>query len=82
MTVIDEQVSVNFLNNSPGHTATPTAIYWRGRQYVITKTGLHHTVRVGRTLFHIFSVTDGANFFRLQLNTETLRWTLMEIETT
>ena len=70
---IDEQVSVNFC-------ISPTSIVWRGRQYQIIKVGFHHTTHQGRTLFHIFSVTDGASFFKLQLNTETLGWRLMEIE--
>ncbi len=69
---IDESVSVNLC-------ISPTSLFWRGRGYQINKVGLHHTTREGRTLFHIFSVTDGANFFKLQFNTETLGWKLLEI---
>lgn len=72
--VIDEEVSVNFMK-------APTSLYWRGRRYAITNVGLHHITREGRTMLHIFSVTDGANFFKLQLDTETLAWRLLEIET-
>lgn len=71
--IIDEQVSVNLC-------LYPTSLVWRGRCYQINKVGLHHTTHQGRTLFHIFSVTDGANFFKLQLDTETLGWKLLEIE--
>ncbi len=58
----------------------PTSLYWRERQYTITNVGLHHITRQGRTLLHIFSVTDGTTAFKLELNTETLRWRLLEIE--
>ncbi len=70
--VIDEQVSVNFKK-------VPTSLYWRGRQYTITNVGLHHITRQGRTLLHIFSVTDGTTAFKLELNTETLGWKLLEV---
>ena len=70
--VIDEQVSVNFMK-------VPTSLYWRGRRYMVTKVGLHHITREGRTMLHIFSVTDGTTAFKLELNTETLGWKLLEV---
>ena len=70
--VIDEQVSVNFMK-------VPTSLYWRGRQYTITNVGLHHISREGRALLHIFSVTDGTTAFKLELNSETLGWKLLEV---
>lgn len=69
-----EQISVNLLNGRP------TSFSWHGRQYTLTAVGLHHTLREGRVLVHIFSVTDGVTFFKLHLNTETLAWKLLEIE--
>ncbi len=71
--IINEQVSVNFMK-------APTSLLWRGRRYVITKVGLHHITREGRTLLHIFSVTDGTTSFKLELNSETLSWKLLEID--
>ena len=76
---IDERVSVNLFSNHLKGTVGPVAVYWRGRRYTITKIGLHHTIHDGRTLCHIFSVTDGNTFFKLQLNTESLQWKLVEI---
>ena len=73
METIDEQVSVNLLNNKP------IRLFWHGRQYTLTQIGFHHTVREGRTLILIFSVTDGATFFKLRLDTETLLWKLLEV---
>ncbi len=78
--VIDESISVNLLFNHLKRSVAPTSLYWRGRRYTVTKVGLHHTTREGRTLLHIFSVTDGNTFFKLQLNTETLMWKLMEVD--
>lgn len=78
--IIDEQVSVNLLFNHLKHTASPTSLYWRGRRYTITKVGLHHTTREGRTFLHIFSVTDGTTGFKLELNSELLSWKLLEVE--
>ena len=76
--IIDEQISVALLFNHLKRLVTPSVIYWHGRRYTITKVGLHHTVREGRVLFHIFSVTDGTTFFKLQMDTETLGWRLLE----
>jgi len=75
---INELISVNFISQPT--TRYPSVIVWRGRRYTVTKVGLHHTVRHGSTLYHIFSVTDGTTFFKLQFNTETLIWKLLEVD--
>lgn len=77
---INESVSVNLLSNNLKHTATPSSLYWRGRRYQVAKIGLHYITREGRTLFHIFSVTDGVTYFKLRFDTETLLWKLIEVE--
>ena len=77
---IDESVSVNLLSNHLKRTALPSSIYWRGRRYQVIKIGLHHTLREGRTLFHIFSVTDGTTGFKLRFDTELLSWKLLEVD--
>ncbi|MBI4066165.1 hypothetical protein HY411_00460 [Candidatus Gottesmanbacteria bacterium] len=78
--MINEQVSVNLLFNHLKRSVAPTSLYWRGRRYTIAKVGLHHITREGRTTLHIFSVTDGTTAFKLELDTETLGWKLLEIE--
>jgi len=50
---IDEQVSVGLVNNIPKY------VVWKGRSYTITKVGLHHTFREGRTLHHALFVVVG-----------------------
>lgn len=77
---INESVSVDLLSNHLKHSAYPWVIYWRGRRYTIRQVGMHHTIREGRVLHHIFSVTDGTTFFRLTFNTETLDWKLLEVD--
>ena len=56
----------------------PYSLYWHGRQYRMKQVGFHHSYRMGRALIHVFSVTDGATFFRLEMNTETLEWKLID----
>jgi hypothetical protein len=77
---INESVSVDLLSNHIKGSAYPWVLSWHGKQFRITKVGLHHTYREGRVLFHMFSVTDGTTFFRLRFDTETLGWKLLEIE--
>ena len=76
---IDERVSVGLMSNHLKGSVMPVTLYWRGRRYQLTKLGLHHTTHEGRVLFHIFSVTDGTSYFKLQFDTETLGWKLLEI---
>ena len=80
MTQIDESVSVDLLSNHLTHKVIPWVISWRGKQYRIRTVGLHHRIREGRILMHIFSVTDNTVYFKLSFNTETLEWRLLEIE--
>ncbi len=77
---IDEAVSVDLLYNHLKGYAYPWVVHWHANRYLITKVGLHHTVREGRTLFHIFSVTDGNTFFKLRFDTESLGWRLLEVD--
>ena len=78
---IHESVSVALWSNHAAHSIMPYSVYWHGRRYLITKVGFHHTYREGRVLMHMFSVTDGNTFFKLMFDTETLFWTLVEVET-
>ena len=76
---VNEPVSVNFMFDSQKRSVEPKALVWNGRLYAISKIGLHHTFRKGRTLYHVFSVASKSLFFRLVLNTESLNWKLEEI---
>ena len=72
-------VSVVFGFNAQTRHITPVTVSWGSRDYAITKVGLHHTYRDGRTLFHVFSAVSATVFFRLVLNTDNLFWRLTEV---
>lgn len=74
-----EKVSVNLAFDHKSGQVIPKQLERNGRVYTITKIGFHHTYRSGRTLFHVFSVSNGTMFFRLELDTETLHWSLAEV---
>jgi hypothetical protein len=76
---LDTLVSVSFTFDSVKRRAVPRSVVWNGRLYGVSKVGLHHTYREGRTLYHVFSVTCGNLFFRLVFNTENLHWRLTEV---
>ncbi len=76
---INEKVSVILSYNREAGTILPLKMRWQGRVYSISKLSYHHKIRDGRTILHIFHVTNGALDFRLKLNTDTLHWTLEEI---
>ena len=57
----------------------PLSLTWSKRDYLITQVGLHHTYHKGNILHHIYSVIGGNLFFRLNLDTDNLQWTLEEV---
>ncbi|MDQ6659791.1 MAG: hypothetical protein M3Z24_02355 [Chloroflexota bacterium] len=76
---IHEKVRVVTVYDPYKGTVLPWLVKWQARIYTIEKIGYVHKVRVGRTLFHIFSVSNAAIAFRLKLDTDTLHWTLEEV---
>lgn len=65
--------------NAQTNKAMPYIIKWRNRKYIITQIGFKHKITIGNTLHHIFSVTDGNTFFKLDFDTSNLHWTLEEV---
>ncbi len=80
VTAINESVSVDLLSNHLKGNAYPWVVHWRGRRYTITKIGLHHLLREGSILIHMFTVSDGTMAFRLRFDTQTLGWKLLEVD--
>ena len=78
--VINEKISVILIYDRMTGIVMPKKIRWQGRDYIIQKLTYHHKIRVGRQMFHIFHVTDGVTDFRIKLDTDTLHWTLEEVE--
>jgi hypothetical protein len=60
-------------------TVTPHVLEWRGRRYKLATMGLHHPERRGTKRFHIFSFAAEGTSFRVELDPDTLEWTLVEV---
>jgi hypothetical protein len=57
----------------------PWKIKWRSRYLTFKQVDLCHPVWEGRTLHYVYSVCDGANYYRLDYNTRSQSWFLMEV---
>jgi hypothetical protein len=79
VTRLDLPVSVESFFDHHQRRFEPRRLFWSGKSFTLTKIGLHHTYRQGRTLYHVFSVATERAFFRLELNSESLNWSLREV---
>lgn len=61
-----------------GNQTIPVKFLWHDREILVKKVNLVYSSFVGRTKFYYFAVSDSANYFKLQFNTESLQWTLVE----
>jgi len=75
---INEEVSVVMYYSARQRAARPHLISWQNREYLVDKIGYHHSVFDGRDRHHISELTvKGVSLWmRLNLNTESLHWTL------
>ncbi|MDP3993735.1 MAG: hypothetical protein U1C57_01465 [Candidatus Doudnabacteria bacterium] len=64
------EVIVSFKDNG----VFPHIIKWGQCRYKILKVNLVHTIKEGAVRIYFFSVSDGANAFKLGFNTENLKW--------
>lgn len=76
---VNEEISVITIYDADSRSNRPVAMKWRGKKYKIESVAFYHPVRIGRVLHHVYSVTDGAMDFRLNLNSENQHWTLTEV---
>jgi hypothetical protein len=56
----------------------PHIVDWRGRRYRVDHFGLYHPARRGNQNFHVFELSSGPLWLKLELNPETLEWKLRE----
>lgn len=77
--VLSAPISVLLLSDHASGIVIPKRLRWDGRTHTIVRVGLHHTYRRGRTLVHVYGVVTETLYYRLELNTEALTWTLAEI---
>lgn len=73
---LNQRIAVAVLFGAAHKDVRPYKIKWNGREYVIQKIGYVHKYQEGRTVYHVFSATDGVNFFELVFNTDDLSWLL------
>lgn len=64
-----------------GNFVRPTHIRWNGRQYITKHVHLVHGAREGHKQLYYFSVTDNTTYMKLQLDTSTLAWRIVEMYT-
>lgn len=76
---INAPISVSLVFDHKKQSVYPKYISWESKTYSVSKIGLHHTYRLGRTLYHVFSVDTPTLFFRLVMNTDNLHWSVEEI---
>ena len=73
---INEKIDVIAIFGTGFHDARPFKLKWGGKEHIITKIGYKHKVREGRKVIHVFSVTDGVQFFELRFDASDLQWIL------
>ena len=75
---INQEVSVLMYYDAEKRVPLPWRIKWQTNVYAVGKLGYYHKVKVGDTLHHIFELVDKDNtlWFRLNLDTSNLHWTL------
>lgn len=80
--IINEPVAViaSFGQTARGNAkVVPHWMQWRERRYRLMTMGMHHPERRGDKNVHIFTFSSDDMAFRLELDPEYLKWTLMEV---
>lgn len=77
---IRESVSVVMLASVEHRKAYPYRFKWHGREYKVKEVCMHYTERQKGRLVHCFSIDTGGAVFLLRLDTQTLFWTLEQVE--
>lgn len=75
-----ERITVGAVFGSPSGVR-PAWFIWNGRRHKIKDMNFNWVERQGRASLHHFAVSDGADNFELILNSETLDWRLVHVET-
>jgi len=57
----------------------PKRMEYDGRRVEFTETGLRHPVQKGKSLVHVFDMTDGNADYRLEFDAQNLDWKLVSI---
>jgi len=79
LTKINQQIEV--IATFKNKTMIPNKIKWNNSIYTIATINLIHSKFIGQTKIYFFSVSNNSAFFKLQFNTDTLIWRLLETYT-
>lgn len=74
--LINEKIDVVAVFGRGFNDVKPIKIRWGSREHRITQVGYTHKVREGQKVIHVFSCTDGQNFFELRFDAVDLKWVL------
>lgn len=77
--MLDMPVSVVGVFNAKKRVFELKRVFFEGRVYEVEKMGLHHMIRKGREVIHVFSIVAGGMFFRLEMSSESLNFRLKEV---
>lgn len=77
---VHEQVSIISSCDATTGLATPRRMRWHGQVYVITRVSSRIPLRRGRRLYHLFNAYAERSALTLEHDTETLGWTLEEMD--
>ena len=69
------EVRVDFL----GPHVLPRAMHWNKQLYSIKNVNMVHSIHDGDSKLFFFSVSDQTNYFKLQFDTSSLQWRLIEM---
>lgn len=56
----------------------PLKFLWSGREFFVKKINLTYFHFEGRSKIYYFAVSDSVNYFKLQFDSNSLNWTLLE----
>ncbi len=78
----DDKVAVlaSFRPDGPSaQQIVPHYLRWNQRRYKIDTFGMYHVAKRGSKYVHVFGFSSGSNDFTVELDPESLQWTLVEI---
>ena len=76
---INEEVGVIAIYQAGKPNPLPWKVKWKSRYFTFKQVDLCHSVWDGKTLHYVYSVCNGTSYFRLDYNTRSQKWFLMEM---
>jgi hypothetical protein len=73
---INEPIQVALIFS--GGEIKPLKFLWKGKEFFVKKVNLAYSRFEGRAKMYYFAVSDNNNYFKLQFNSDSLMWTLLE----